>query len=143
MVHLCTSQDADLKRHEKGAARSLAVHLAGQQGMGRQRRARQGDWLQCRCGHGSELGISWVQRGGLRVRSNFDRKRDAVIRHKGFGPVNTHATIKSFRFGNGALKKSEMAAKIPVGIGGKYGVIDAAHRPMRSSPPWTTDAGET
>ena len=64
------------------------------------------------------------------MRSNFDRKRDAVIRHKGFGPVNTHATINSFRFGNGALEKSEMAAemaaKIPVGIGGKYGVIDAA-----------------
>ena len=44
MAHLCTSQDADLKRHEKGAARSLAVHLAGRQGMGRQRRARQEDW---------------------------------------------------------------------------------------------------
>ncbi|CAE7581948.1 GIP, partial [Symbiodinium necroappetens] len=35
-------------------------------------------------------------------------------------------TVSSFRFGNGATEVSEQAVKIPVGIGGVHGIIDAA-----------------
>ena len=32
----------------------------------------------------------------------------------------------SFRFGNGAVEESKISARIPVGLSGAYGVIDAA-----------------
>ena len=41
-------------------------------------------------------------------------------------PVQEYAAHSSFRFGNGATEDSSMSVRIPVGIGGRAGVVDAA-----------------
>ncbi|CAE7208267.1 GIP, partial [Symbiodinium pilosum] len=41
-------------------------------------------------------------------------------------PVETYETTNVFRFGNGATETSSIAVRLPVGIGGQVGLIDAA-----------------
>ena len=40
--------------------------------------------------------------------------------------VERYEARSSFRFGNGAREDSQLAVRIPVGIGGRLGIIDAA-----------------
>ena len=49
-----------------------------------------------------------------------------MIEQKGFGPVQQYEAANAFRFGNGAVEHSNRAAKIPVGLAGQFGFIDAA-----------------
>lgn len=57
-----------------------------------------------------------------------------MIEQRSFGPVQTYATDNLFRFGNGATERSTTAVRIPVGLAGKYGIIDAAVISWSGSP---------
>eukprot|EP00435_Cladocopium_sp_Y103_P057771 s2526_g20.t1 len=49
-----------------------------------------------------------------------------MIEECGYGTVVSYHADNSFRFGNGAIERSQIAVKIPVGIAGRFGLIDAA-----------------
>ena len=49
-----------------------------------------------------------------------------LIAEKGFGQVVFKEEANAFRFGNGAVERTTHSARLPVGIGGVYGLIDAA-----------------
>ena len=49
-----------------------------------------------------------------------------MMQQSGISSVTEYQAENSFRFGNGAVEKSEVAVRLPVGISGKYGLIDAA-----------------
>eukprot|EP00435_Cladocopium_sp_Y103_P057558 s34_g19.t2 len=49
-----------------------------------------------------------------------------MIEKCGYGAVVSYQSDNSFRFGNGAVEKSTLAVKIPVGVAGRFGLIDAA-----------------
>ena len=51
---------------------------------------------------------------------------EQMILSKGFGPVQYYQCENLFRFGNGATERSTESVRLPVGIAGKFGSIDAA-----------------
>lgn len=49
-----------------------------------------------------------------------------MMQKAGYSNVVEYEAENSFRFGNGAVEKSMIAVKLPVGVAGKFGLIDAA-----------------
>lgn len=49
-----------------------------------------------------------------------------MLREKGLPSGDLYDDVNQFRFGNGALEKSTKSIKLPVGLSGRRGLIDAA-----------------
>ena len=64
--------------------------------------------------------------GRTLIGVNTLQKLQAILRERKAGEIHKYNVENLFRFGNGAVEKSEVAVKIPVGVAGKYGIIDAA-----------------
>ena len=54
------------------------------------------------------------------------QKLERMLELKNLPPVSRFASENTFRFGNGAVEQSQVSAKIPVGLAGQFGYINAA-----------------
>ena len=64
--------------------------------------------------------------GRTLIGENTLVRLEMMLQQKGLPAVNRFPSDNTFRFGNGAVEHSLMSAKIPVGLAGQFGYINAA-----------------
>lgn len=64
--------------------------------------------------------------GKTLIGENTLHQLERMVKDKGYGTVKRRAQDNVFRFGNGMTERATELARIPVGIAGTYGVIEAA-----------------
>ena len=64
--------------------------------------------------------------GRTLIGENTLQRLESMLKHNGLPPVCRYEAENTFRFGNGAVERSMVSAKIPVGLADQFGYINAA-----------------